>query len=169
MSPIAPILTQCPNGTVYLNLTRSVSADSSAGVNTTEMDFPMAMHPRNRSVTLSSSVISSRAFPASANSRLAMQMITIQTTAGDSNLLISVSGDLVGVTSIVLQVSLVATDDLMVQSGACNFTIDITIQTPSNCTVGESQASEIAPAIEQVLQVTYGVTMILGIPLANVS
>ena len=151
-----PVFMNCPATALNGTLTAAVGTSQ---LNISGMGWPTAP---GSSVSAS---VTTQLLPVSSDS---VVIQTFLSSSGDSLMVTVVDqyGELSSTNTIILSVSLVATNDHMVQSQPCNFTVEIGVQDPAVCNNIQSVQPVMPPATVQQL---YSITLIVGISISNVS
>ncbi len=149
----------CPSTPILVNITRPINTEFLTQVLLTRMSFPT---PDNRSVSITQIELR----PVAVNYRVPEGDVTVQTNlTDDGNLTLTVVGDLVSATAVIVDIWILDEDGMMIGSSSCMFSIQIAVLNRMNCVVEES--SRISDDT-QLLRF-YAITLTLDIPVADVS
>ncbi len=152
----------CPSTPIQVNITRPINTEFLSQVLLTGMSFPTSSQPDNRSV----SITQIKLRPEAVNYRVAEGDVTVHTKLDDGKLTVTVVGDLVSATSVIVDISILDEDDMMMGS-SCKFSIEIAVLNRTNCVVEESSIIRISDDTQ--LFGFYAITLTLIIPVADVS
>lgn len=159
------LVPDCPQAPIKVNITRPINTEFLSQVHLTGIRLPVTSKPDDLSV----SITQIKLRPEAVNFRIAAGDVTVQIklSSDSKKLTVTVAGDLVSATMIIVDILVLDEDDMMMMmdDSSCKFSIEITVQDRSNC----AEESSIVRISNAQLEGFFAVTLTLNIHVADVS
>lgn len=154
---------------IGVNITRPINTEDIVTGDINGADLFEIHNPLAEPVFLTVTLTESSLLPSSVNSRLAAGTVTVQSALRGSGLFITVAGDLVFVTNVILNFRATITNSMMLETDSCTFTVAMTVKERDNCTETSSLPLVQDFDLAQQLRVYNAITLTANIPVASVS